>query len=459
MFLIHTILLGFIGFILLLKYWEWLPVFFLPLIWYLPAWTTPGGPMEHIRIVRWFMSLIVPLLGIIQLGRNIKFRQQLDLTPIALPLITFVLVVILSTMINNSGFLNMIGYFSLFLQYPLFFMVLMNIKLPDRIIAWFIGLFLFLIFIQVPEIIFRYLMFGITGDTISFTLGIWGAYNIGIFSLYAIALITAHGLVTRFRLLHLLAYLLLLICALIGEIKVVVVGAPLIVMAVVLVFLYKRFSQGLDISIYIKKFICGIIILALLLPIYKNWGKVQSNNSLNKFSEDIYTIISGTKPLTKREIYSINRFGILIEVFDFLKKKPLNLLFGLGPGSSFAGNFFSSRGKLLSLLNLPKWMVLPQIPSVLTDIGIVGLIIHLWIFTILLKYLLVANQKAQSIFYESLLLGSFGVWVFYVIVGPIYNIVWRTDCASYIFYFFMAVACKQAMKGHSDQEPGQEKLI
>ncbi|MEW5803130.1 MAG: hypothetical protein AB1847_13615 [bacterium] len=457
LFFVNIIFIGFIGFVLLLKFWEWLPVILLPLIWYLPSWTSPGGPLVHIRIIRWFMILIIPFLYIIQLGRNIKFRQRLELTIIARPLLALSFVAVLSAMLNASGFINMLGYLALFLQYPLFFVILMNIELSDTVVVWFIKLFLFLTFIQVPEIIFRYLTMGIVGDTVSLTLGIYGHYNIGIFSLYTIALITAHSLTAGFSPLYIMACLLLLLCSLIGEIKIVVISAPVIIIVIVFLFLNKQLSQDLDISRYVNKFIIGLLSIALLLPIYTSWGKVQSGqrNSLGRFFDNIYGVISGTKQFTRKQIYDINRIGVFVEVWDVLKNNSIRLLFGYGPGSTFAGNFFGTPGRFFAgvmKLKAAGGKMLPQIPATLGDVGFIGLLVYFWIYALLFKCLVSSYLHAKDRFYEILILGSFGIWVFYVILGPIYNIVWRSEMASYLFYFFMAVACRQ--KARSDDAQG-----
>lgn len=452
-FSLHIMLLSFIGLILLLKYWEWLPIILLPLIWYLPGWTAPGGLLEHVKMARWFMSLVVPFLFLIQLGKNAVSGQPLKVPVIKEPLFALIILSMLSALINASGFLTLLGYLTTCLPYPLFFIILMNIDLSDSVVMWFTGLFLFLTFIQVPEILFRYLTLGIIGDSVSLTLGVFGQYNMGIFSLYVIALIVAHALATKIRLLHLVACALLLVCSVIGEVKVVAVTVPIVIIAVVLAHLRKLSFHGYDISGYVNKLIVGICAVLLILPVYQSWSKIQKgrNDCLTLFYNDMSHLASGNQPSARKDIYKINRIGTLIKAWDVSKDKPLNLIFGFGPGSSFAGQFFDSRGRFLTLLNLPKWEVLPQISSTFGDIGLIGLFIHFWIFIRFFKYLLLAHLKATSVFYETLFAGSFGVWVFYVILGPIYNIVWRHDVASFIFYFFMAVAYKQvAQNAQSD---------
>ncbi|MEW6382151.1 MAG: hypothetical protein AB1611_21455 [bacterium] len=260
------------------------------------------------------------------------------------------------------------------------------------------------------------------------------------------ALIVAHALTTRIRVFHLIACMLLLICSLIGEIKAMVIMVPVIITAVVLAHLYKQSSQGSDIGGHVSKLLIGILVILLILPVYQNWGKVQKGNqdTLTVFYHHALQLTSGNQSLTRKDIYKVNRIGILVQVWDVVKHRLLNLMFGFGPGSSLGGQFFNSPGRFLSLLKLPKWMVLPQIPSTVGDIGIIGLLIHLWIFVRLFQSLLAAHLKAESVLHKTLFAALFGIWVFYAVLGPLYNIVWRSDIASYIFYFYMAVACTRA---------------
>jgi len=41
--------------------------------------------------------------------------------------------------------------------------------------------------------------------------------------------------------------------------------------------------------------------------------------------------------------------------------------------------------------------------------------------------------------YKVLALAFLGMWVFYVILGPLYNLVWRYDVSSFMFWFIAAV--------------------
>lgn len=431
---------SFFGFILLLRRWQWLPVILLPLIWYLPGQTAPGGLLEDFLIFRWFTVLLIPGLFFIQAFKNIISRERFKPTFLAMPLVGLVVVSMLSAWLNDVCFFDLVGYLAIYLRYPLLFIILMNIDLSDRIVKWVIGLFLFLVLIQVPEIVYRYQTTGVIGDRVSETLGSYGTYSFGVYSLYAMALITGNALVTRVRILHLTAFGLLMITAIIGEIKVVVLAAPIIILAVILFHQQRQSSQIVNVG-YVRKLVIIIFIVFIVLSIYGNWGRIQRGpNTLVRFIDNISTLVSGSE-LSKGQIYRINRIGSTLMVWDMLKATPLNFMFGLGPGSSLAGGFSGTPGHLFSLM--PQSFMLTQISATLADVGVVGFFIYIWIFLRLFKHLLLARSESEDVLFQTLLYGSFGIWIFYVILGPIYNIVWRSDAASYIFYFLMAVICKQ----------------
>ena len=136
----------------------------LPLIWYIPAQTATGGPLEEHLIFRWFGLILLITLFLVQTAKNIVSGKPFAASFIAKPLLALIIIAFISALLNGQGVWSLLGYLALYLQYPLFFIFLINSGVPTKVCKVFVTLFLTLIFIQIPEVIFRFLFLGIKWD-------------------------------------------------------------------------------------------------------------------------------------------------------------------------------------------------------------------------------------------------------------------------------------------------------
>ncbi len=182
-------------------------------------------------------------------------------------------------------------------------------------------------------------------------------------------------------------------------------------------------------------------IIAAVVIVFSYWQYVlPGNETLGRtFKDTVSAVSSGDF----QQIYSANRIGTLLLTAKVLCSDGVRLLIGLGPGSSFVGNYFETPGAL-RYRYFDEGVTWTQISATASDVGILGLGVYCLLFYQLYKYLKRANKNAQSREERILVLASYGCFLFYVVLGPLYNIVWRSDASSYIFYFLMACVYKIA---------------
>lgn len=417
----------------LLNHWEWLPIILLVILWYIPRQAVPNGLLEKFLFIRWLTVILIPLLLFFQIFKIVRKRDcVLPPTGILIPLIILVTIYIISGIINNAKYIEIIGSILLYIRYPLLFFIFINMELPEDKFKIFIKVFLFLLAIQIPECLYRFFFLGISGDYLSFTLGPWGQFDLGVYSIYAICLITAYSCVYNFRWYYLLAIILLFIIAVMGEIKTFVLSIPIITIAV---FIYHfRKSKGVK-----RVFIFGLPLLSIIILhfIIRVWGNVHvsSGNALQAYLQLIVQILSQPSILINPQglDYETSRFLGSAFVWDYLKNNTSSLILGVGPGSLMAGTFTGTPGKIF---DIP--MYLNQIAVILGEIGVLGLIIFMWLYINIFREIIRPQVENKNLILKTLALAGVGMWIFYVVLGPFYDLVWRHDSPNFIFWFFLA---------------------
>ncbi|MEO0185267.1 MAG: hypothetical protein ABIL20_05665 [candidate division WOR-3 bacterium] len=424
--------------IVFIRKWNELPLILLPLIWYLPEQTSAGRLLENYMFIRWFTIVLIPIVILIEILRRRNLFKTMTVGKILPVIAFFVFFTAVSAIINDTSWIETIGYLAVYLRYPLFYILLINIEWEEKTAQKFVVLFLFLIFIQIPEVLYRHYALGITGDDITWSLGAWGTTNLGIYGIYASSIIVAHGLNTRFTLWHILGIILLFLFALFGEIKSIVIWLP---MTILVTFYFYPFKTR------VKKY--SVIFIALLIGViffqifYTNWQKLHGRNIATILQTTYLTLEGEVATETK---YSAYRLGILLQVWEEVKTNNTFFIFGEGPGSSLVGNFFGRPGRITQVVTNTKDTP-NQIASTILDVGIVGLILYYSILIVLLlnirKRVLTNNNNPSKLF--NILKTAYpGMIFYYLFIGPLYHPVWRFDAASFIFYFVSAEIYRRA---------------
>ncbi|MEO0124576.1 MAG: hypothetical protein ABIL69_11310 [candidate division WOR-3 bacterium] len=424
--------------IFLIRKWNELPLILLPLVWYLPEQTSAGRLLENYMFIRWFTIVLIPVIILIEVLRRRYFFKTLTVGKTVSAIALFVLFTVFSSIINGISWVETIGYLAVYLRYPLFYILLININWEEKTTQKFIVLFLFLIFIQLPEVIYRHYFLGITGDDISWSLGAWGTTNLGIYSIYASSIIVAHGLHVRFTIWHILGIILLFLFALFGEIKSIVIWLPITIL--VTFYFYPFKTRVKKYSVIFITLLVGVIFFQIF---YTNWQKLHGRNIATILQTTYLTLEGEVATETK---YSAYRLGILLQVWEEVKTNTTFLIFGEGPGSSLVGNFFGRPGRITQVVSNTKDTP-NQIASTILDVGIVGLLLYYLILIVLLLSIrekMLANNNNTSKLFNILKTAYPGMIFYYLFIGPLYHPVWRFDAASFIFYFVSAEIYRRA---------------
>lgn len=441
---IGTLLVLFL--IWLLSHWEWLPVILLVILWYIPRQTVPGGLLEDYLYLRWLTVFLIPMILFFQIFKIVGRKNcQIIPTGMLVPLIIISMTYIVSGIVNNVKIGELMGSWLLYIRYPLLFFVFINMELPKEKFKFFIKIFLFLLLLQIPECFYRYFVLGISGDFLSWTLGPYGHFDLGVYSIYAICLITAYGCINRFNGYLLALILLLFSAAIMGEIKTFIISIPII--SIVIVMYYFRNSRGIR---RILVFGLPVMLIGIIYYIMQLWGNVHasSGNMLQFYTQLIFQII--TKPgilFTPQDTdFAASRFLGHAFVWDYLKVNPLNTLIGAGPGSLMAGKFSGSPGKLFEL---PPY--LNQIAVIIGEIGIIGLAFFFIYFINIFRIIIKPNVNTQNKTNKIISLAAVGMWLFYSLLGPFYDLVWRHDSPNFIFYYLIAYLYLERLRNKENE--------
>lgn len=437
------------------RFWKWLPVMLFPIIWYIPRQTAPGGLLENYLMLRWLTFIFIPLIIYFQFMIEVAKKKAIISTNIALPLGLFVAFSLFSGIANSIPFLEMLGGIFQYIRYPLLFVAFVNMDIPKKVSMVFYRLFLFLVIIQIPECLCRYLILNIGWDNISWSLGPYGSFDLGVYMIYATALYVASDFMKRFKWYHLLLYILFFVLALLGEIKAFIIFAPIIAIFIIFVALKQNKKRKTLAAIA-----ATIFFITLFCLIFNLWSNVYKgeDNLLESSFQSLKGMIQGLLPFseTEREYYSyrsMDRINAFMGVWDYLKYDYRKLIFGAGPGSSLSGNFFGKPG---IISNIPIFYK-NQLSTVLIDSGLVGLCLYFWMLLTILMMLFKGNKTITDPDFRVISFGMIGMWVFYAILGPFYDLVWRQDSANYIFYFFAAILYKYLMDRDKSKSVSKRK--
>jgi len=439
---IGTALIAFV--VIVIKNWRWLPVILLPIMFYVPRQAVPNGLLENFIIVRWLTSILIPGILIIQLIKMLASHQRFKMTPVAVPLLIFIVYYMACGIINNTGIIDIAGSLVLYVRYPLLLIIFVNLDIDDKVMKTFLILFFIFMVLQIPECILRYLLLGVRGDRISMSLGPWGAFDLGVYSIYSIALVIAYNSVKGIKITHLIFCVFLFIIAMLGEIKAFIISIPIIAIAII------YFSgQNQQMRKRILSIALPIFLFFVAFYIYSIWGSVQkdSKSAFGFYINKIVNVITNPGVLLESQqldTQSSRVFGLAF-VWDYLKNKPINLLFGVGPGSMLAGNFSGQPGKIY---DVPQY--LNQVSIILGELGIIGFVLYL-IFLITLLFLFIQVTKSSKNPTVNII-GSalIGMWIYYTFLGPFYDLVWRHDSPNFVFYTLSAYIISRIYKKNNE---------
>lgn len=412
--------------------WRWMPVILLPILFYVPRQAVPGGVLENYIILRWITVLIIPVAVFIQFIKMTVRGQSLKGSWLLLYLVAYVACNIFSGLMNGTNAVELVGSLILYVRYPLLFITFLNLGIKDDVMKAFIGLFIMLVAFQIPECIFRFGVIGIHGDHISWTLGPWGAFDLGVYGIYTIALVLAYDAVKGIKLHHMIFCFLMLAVALFGEIKALVLSVPIV--SVVTIYAAQKSK---DIKKNIMVIAMPIVLIITAFYMFSVWGEIHksSENAFGLHVQKITNILIKPSLLFEAEDLDKSSSRIFGSVFiwNYLKQDWRRMLFGAGPGSMLAGNFLGKTGEIYEI---PQY--LNQISVTMGETGIVGLAVFLGILVSLLITIIRINKTVTEDGVRILSAALISMWMYYTVLGPFYDLVWRHDSPNFIFWFLSA---------------------
>ena len=389
------------------------------IVWYLPPQTGPGGLLEFAPYLRWAGVLLVPLIAVVLLVRALSGNRALTVTPLAFPMAAVLCAILLSALANGSSTLEAISIALLYLRYPLLFIALVNLPLSLGTTREVVKVFFVLVAIQIPEVVIRFVATGGAGDTISWSLGPYGTFSLGVYCIYAMCLV-AGIMVTRGVTVARLAVLcVLLVPSVMGEIKALVLLGPVCVFAVLLLPSARLVTLS-------RRLAAVAVILVAVAGVYTAWAVVYpgSDNLLSRAVTQLDRLLTGSPSVEGAR--GVDRLSWTIESASALAKSD-GLTFGAGPGSGLAGGIAgkASRGQT-------------QLTSALWDFGILGMASYAWLLLAALSVVVAAVRSVRDMTALGYACAMVGIWLFYAILGPNYDQVWRYDAPSFLFWVLLA---------------------
>lgn len=403
-----------------MKLKKWFPVIFLLITWYIPRQRAPGGFLENFIILRWITFILIPAVFLLFLPKYVN--SKIYVGNILQPIIALFSVVLISAAVNQSSLIPTVFTSLIYLRYPLLFIILLNMNLNENSLRLFLKVFFFLLIIQTPEVFYRYFALGFKGDSISLTLGPWGTFDLGVYMIYATALVISRNLFIQMKIRDIILILCFFLIALFGEIKVFMFFAPVIVCFLIYNIISKKITKRK--LYYAFTFISFAIVLFILSV---NWyGKLFPTTG---------TLDSIKDAFISKDVRKIRRISAFFDILKEVEISSSKFFIGWGPGSSLKGGYLVKKGKIFDFPIEYK----NQLAETFADLGFAGLITYYWLLFCLYdrfrKHRMIEKDKT----YISLNYGLLGMWLFFAILGPFYDLVWRHDSPNYIFFFLSAV--------------------
>lgn len=412
------------------------------LLYFVPFQAVPGGLLQGIPTLKWMGLLIIPALALVFLIRRAPRSSGRGSPAMAALAIFFVVALWASWAVNGGTFLDIVGTGLLYLRYPVLFLVLVSVGLDRRSMLQVVGLFFGLTFLQLPETTWRYFVQGVTGDHISWSLGPWGHFPLGVYCIYAICIVVGmcrSGWIPQRWLLLLPLFVL---PALMGEIKALLIGGPLCAIAI------AAYPRSRDTHLLRRN--AAVVLIALTgLGVSSSWGTLWqgSNNTLAIYAEQLQSA-AGVGTADAAVASQGSRATITLSLIRTLAQDR-SLWLGKGPGSSLAGGLSGRSGEMHTAAGMQSGYI--QTAAVLWDVGLLGFVAYFGMLILGFAYVVMALRKLHSRFDLGLAFAAVGMWVFYALLGPWYDLVWRYDTASFLFWIVLAylafrVRVKQKME-------------
>ncbi|MBC2696497.1 MAG: hypothetical protein HF982_14720 [Desulfobacteraceae bacterium] len=417
---------------------KYIPMLLLIYVWCVAGLSDPSAPFQNYPIVRWLSFPIILGLFLLTLPR-ILYLKQWQKTGFEKYICGIALLITISTLMHECSLQDGIYAMGIYLRYPLFCLIILNMGITTRQYRLFIILFCAIGVLLSGEALFNYYFWGLSGDKTFISLGSsWGHVAAGIFFMYGSCLVIAHLLLNGFRISYMIYLALIIFISLfIASIRSVLIF--MVPMSLIIWAVKKEIIQERMILLCSACFII-ITLLAVMLP----WQTLKLE----------HPFIVNISPE-----YRLRLIGQIISELH----SSGDIFLGVGPRSMSPGAF-GHMGSMYEMFYFDMRSILfggtNQYVKAFSEIGVVGFIIY---WAMLVKTLfanaqfhrLLKEDSGKNVGYYRLVSLSFwGIWIHYSAFGLLYNDFWRFDISSLVFWFFVAIiySGKQSLlKENKDQ--------
>jgi len=408
----------------------WLTIVTVAIIWLVPAQTAPGGMLDSATVLNWLGMVVVPAISLLVVAVSWvdRSRRQEPVTSVPQDVMLGAMAYAVTLVVLGLGHGNapagVIQSAVAYLRYPVLFLALVYSGFERRYVLAVVGTLVSIGAIAGVESIIRHLTVGARWDSISLLLGSYGTFSLGaVFVLMACAIAGAAA-TSKLRLWHALAFIMIGLVSLWGEIKALTIAIPLSVLGVLV-----GLSRAKRLTWRLIAVVAGIVLgVGLLVSAWGAfWGE---NDDLSRASGDLASVFAGEMSLTQAS----NRVGWMARSVEYMARHDA-LLFGFGPGSGLAGTATGGQDLMLgSISGIGR----TQVSVLLWEGGVFGLGIY-WVMLLLVVAHIWRGIGPSVTGIDLLLMVTLlGFSVYYVLIGPMYDLVWRYDVPSMAFWVLSA---------------------
>lgn len=259
-----------------------------------------------------------------------------------LPGLTFALLLVaatlLSTVANQSGFLNTVLFLRPLLRFYVMFLALVQLDVPERELHWYLRVLTIMFLIQIPTAVAKLFIYG-QGESAIGTYAVHGGGNSTSIPMIATAFLLTYYIVYRRSMWFLIGIAAFVAFGIVGGKRATFAMVP--ITGIFVVLNAKRFDllrRGLSVRLVVASclllgavFYVSVRCLPTLNPERKVGGSFDPSH--------LYSTVINNTTSTTEEGATAGRFSTTMRAFEIAHADPGTALFGLGPGTVLKTRF------------------------------------------------------------------------------------------------------------------------
>jgi hypothetical protein len=349
--------------------------------------------------------------------------REIIRTPIDLPFSLFIVLGLVSTLLNSQYLVTTIVGFRFDLKYALMFYLIVQLNPSIRFFKHIFYLLMVLLIIQVPVAMVKYTIYGQGEEAI----GTY-AFHTGILStiipLIAICIFIGFYFYNKTSIFYIIGCLLFFLFSIIGGKR----GFIFFAIALSLFLAWQAgFKNIMKIYVLVPFFIVGLLMTIYLVPDLR--PALEDPSHLINFSVSYETMHS------KQDGAAAGRSAAFKKTNEIVLKSVQSALVGFGPGSISQSFFKKYKGRLED--KIPIIYGRSQFVTMCLETGYIGVILFLWGIVSFFKIAQTVFLNTQDKFWKSLAFGFKGI-VFTFLICMNYGVLFRMDVSAFIFWFLAA---------------------